>query len=378
MSGADGKSVRKGNRGEWSELYAFLQLLAEGQAAYCNGKLETIEGKCSLIQKVYRTASEPRVCYQVNRLKHCVEVIGESSTIEVSQSAFAEHAGYLLGAIKQLKQKESNTVPALEAFLDSISCDGVKAKSSDKADLRLVLHDIALGSTPELGYSVKSRLGGQSTLFNVNRDATNFLYRLTGVDSATAASAALLTPTDGSSKKDFRSLFRLLAERCVGHSFVGVCGRTFRGNLRLLDRDLEAILAECLWLYYTRDTSGVRTLAQAARHLAESDPLALNEPGGQPMYEYKLKQFLLAAALGMTSGTPWHGRFDANGGYIVVKESGEVACLHFYDRNNLEDYLFLNTAFETPSSSRHGFGTLSATAEPGVYTLTLALQVRFV
>lgn len=34
------------------------------------------------------------------------------------------------------------------------------------------------------------------------------------------------------------------------------------------------------------------------------------------MYAYKIKQFLLAFALGMTVSSPWDGCFNANGGYI--------------------------------------------------------------
>lgn len=39
------------------------------------------------------------------------------------------------------------------------------------------------------------------------------------------------------------------------------------------------------------------------------------------MYAYKIKQFLLAFALGMTVSSPWDGCFNANGGYIVVNST---------------------------------------------------------
>ncbi len=96
----------------------------------------------------------------------------------------------------------------------------------------------------------------------------------------------------------------------------------------------------------------------------------------QPIYEYKVKQFLLAFALGMTAAKPWQGKFNANGGYIVVKEDGDVVCYHFFDRNDLEDYLFYNTKFDTPSTSRHHFGSIYE--ENGELFLKLNLQVRFV
>ena len=48
----------------------------------------------------------------------------------------------------------------------------------------------------------------------------------------------------------------------------------------------------------------------------------------------------LAFALGMTASKAWQGKFNANGGFIVVKEDGDIVCCHFFDRNDLEDYLF--------------------------------------
>ena len=66
---------------------------------------------------------------------------------------------------------------------------------------------------------------------------------------------------------------------------------------------------------------------------------------------------------------------QANGGYIVIKEDGDIVCYHFFDRNDLEDYLFYNTRFETPSTSRHQFGNIYE--EDGEYYLKLNLQVRF-
>lgn len=65
----------------------------------------------------------------------------------------------------------------------------------------------------------------------------------------------------------------------------------------------------------------------------------------------------------------------ALGGYIVVKEDGEIVCYHFFDRNLLEDYLFFNTCFDTPSTERHEFGQLYF--ENGSCFLKLNLQVRF-
>jgi hypothetical protein len=73
----------------------------------------------------------------------------------------------------------------------------------------------------------------------------------------------------------------------------------------------------------------------------------------------------------MTSKKPWSGNFDVLGGYIIVKEDGEVLCYHIYNWNNFQDYLFNRTFIDTPSTERHKFGTLDGDK------LNLNFQIRF-
>ena len=72
----------------------------------------------------------------------------------------------------------------------------------------------------------------------------------------------------------------------------------------------------------------------------------------------------------------WDGTADATGGYIIVREDGEVLCYHLFNRNEFENYLLNNTKFETGSTSRHGFGSIYK--DNGKYYLKLNLQVRFI
>ena len=93
-------------------------------------------------------------------------------------------------------------------------------------------------------------------------------------------------------------------------------------------------------------------------------------------YEHKMKVLLLDAALGMTPSKEWKGRYDANGGYLVVRKDGEIVCYHFYNRNDVEDYLYHNTRFERGSRTRHNFGSLFK-GEDGKACIRLNLQIRF-
>ena len=146
----------------------------------------------------------------------------------------------------------------------------------------------------------------------------------------------------------------------------------FHNNLTLLDLGIEIIIAEALLLYYSGKS---KSLSDTIKQITATDPLNIMKCTDQPMYKYKVKQFLLTFALGMTSAKPWYGQFQANGGYIVVKEDGDIICYHFFDRNDLEDYLYYNTSFDTPSTTRHEFGKIYK--QDNEYFLKLNLQVRF-
>lgn len=89
-----------------------------------------------------------------------------------------------------------------------------------------------------------------------------------------------------------------------------------------------------------------------------------------------MKVLLLDSALGMTSAKEWRGKYDANGGYLVVRKDGEIVCYHFYNRNDVEDYLYNNTRFDRASRTRYGFGNLYRGDDGNVY-IKLNLQIRF-
>ena len=51
-------------------------------------------------------------------------------------------------------------------------------------------------------------------------------------------------------------------------------------------------------------------------------------------------------------------------------------CYHFYQRNDVEDYLYNNTRFERGSRTRHKFGRLFREQDGNAY-IRLNLQIRF-
>ena len=350
------------NKGEWSELYTFFKLLADGKLYCGDGKLNRYDDRFYPILKVFRNDAPDRISYKVQSAKNNILISGETIEMEVSQERFKAEAFKLLNYIKEMRGTVS--IDSVEQFMAEIKSPQVCAKSTDKADIRIVIHNLHTGSKPELGYSIKSKLGADSTLINASGDATNFVYKIEG-----------LSPSEFdkiNSQKYFKDKFNIIQSQGASVTFQHVAQSNLHNNLTMLDVGMERIIAECLLYYYS---GKIRTLEEATALLRSNDPLGFNCTS-QPIYEYKIKQFLLAFALGMTAGTPWQGTFNANGGYIVVKEDGDVVCYHFFDRNDLEDYLFFNTRFETPSQSRHKFGVVYV--ENNTTKMKLNLQIRFV
>jgi len=352
-----------GNKGEWSELYTFFKLLADGKICSGDGHLNVDSSKSFPILKVFRSDDiNNRTEFEINEHAKNVLIKRNGNIITITQDKFRDNANSLLNSIKQLCS--SGEILDVESFMYEIGERSIKASSSDKADIRLVIHDLRTGTTPELGYSIKSRLGGNSTLINSNKDSSNFVYEVENFSESSM--------DEFNSKTTFNSKTQLLNDENSSLRFCHVASGILQANLDLLDTSLAKIIGECLKFYYTQRA---RTLEACCNLLNEENPLGFNLQTQPLFYQYKIKQFLLAFALGMTVGHVWNCKFNANGGYIIVKEDGDVVCYHFFDRNDLEDYLFYNTVFDTPSTTRHDFGKIFK--ENDRYYLKLNLQIRF-
>lgn len=348
-----------GNKGEWSEIYTLFKVLADGKIYSADGQLNRIEDLFFLINEVIRKENNDiEYHYTINH--DSIRIIGDCVDFEIPRQTFSEAAQNLYHLI--INSHASSSFPEIERFMNQIQCYSLKAKSQDKADIRMVVHDLRTSMDHKLGFSIKSKLGGKSTLFNSNRDSSNFIYQVTGVSTDDILSF--------NQKTRFSDKMSLLSA-CGGKlCFYSLANLTFSDNLLYIDSDMDKILAACLLQYYGH--SG-RTIADVVERVKIENPC--HYPTSMDFYEHKIKQMLLSFALGMTSAKKWTGKYDANGGYIVVKEDGDVVCYHFYDRNDLEDYLYYNTGFETPSTTRHDFGYIYE--QDGSYWLKLNLQIRF-
>ena len=354
-----------GNKGEWSEIYVLLKLLGEKQVYAGNAELNKIEDLFYPILKVLRNEQGNKYEYSINDNIVIVSEEGEE-LLRKNVIDFLEKATQLLTVIQ--KSKGVFSAPEIERFMAEIRCNTLKAKSLDKTDICIVIHDLRTGMTPQLGFSIKSQVGNDSTLLNAGK-TTNVCYRINGCK----LSDAEIESINGINTRQ-KILDRTKAILRRGTlQYVSMDDTTFKNNLVLIDSLLPQIVSEILLQCYS---TGEYDLRKNTEEVSLRNPMNYDTSNNHAYYEHKIKNLLVASALGMVPHTPWNGKYDANGGYLVVKEDGEVLCYHFYDRNYFEDYLFRNTRLETPSTSRYGFGVIFK-GEDGNFYYKLNLQIRF-
>ena len=294
-------------------------------------------------------------------------VKGGDEEFRIPVSKFQDKAVLLLSKLKE-NTSAAFSIPGIENFINSFNCFTLKAKSSIKSDIRIIIHDQRTGTTPGLGFSIKSQLGEASTLLNAGK-TTNFIYR---IENIILSMDQIEKINNIDSRSKIKDRIEKIKELSGSLTFMKTENITFENNLTLIDSALPKIIAEVIYLYYT---SGNSRIIDLINEISRLNPLGFNLKSNHPYYSYKMKHFLTDIALGMMPSKVWTGELDATGGYLVVKDDGEILCYHIYDRNEFEDYLLNNTKLETASSTRHDFGKIYE--EEGDYYFKLNLQVRF-
>ena len=357
-----------GNIGEWSEIYTLLKVLGDKKLFAGDENIEKIEELFYPIISVLRTEANGKFEYILDKNIVLVNSNG-SELLSLPVSEFAQKATDTLEAIKENKRAKNRTfsIPEIEAFMQQIHCSSLKASSSAKTDITIIIHDQRTNNTPELGFSIKSQLGGASTLLNAGK-TTNFQYKVLGL---TEDQIIQINEIDTRSKiKDRLAKIRELGGTVV---FEKPNNAIFNNNLILIDSLLPHIIAVVINDFYSGTESKLDKLISL---IEENNPLKFDKSHSHLFYTYKIKKFLTDAALGMMPSKVWSGHYDATGGYLVVKEDGDVLCYHLYNRNEFEQYLLSNTKLETASSTRHEFGSIYN--ENNEYYINLNLQIRFI
>lgn len=354
-----------GNKGEWSEIYTLFKLLGDKQLFLGNKDIEKLEGVVYPILKVLRIENNESFEYSIK--DEIILISGRKEVLKIAINEFKEKAKFLLEKIKN--NNKTFSVPEIEEFMRSINCISLKANSTVKTDIKIVIHDQKTNQQPTLGFSIKSQLGSPSTLLNAGK-TTNFIFEISN-GKLEQLDIENINSIESKSKimDRINSILQLKGEL----NFYKTEKQIFSNNLILIDSRLPEILSQIVYKFYS---SSYTTIVDLVREISTKNPLDFDISNEHKFYEYKIKRFLTDIALGMMPSKVWSGEYDATGGYLIVKENGDVLCYHIYNKNEFENYLFNNTKLETASSTRHDFGSIYE--ENGELFFKLNLQIRFI
>ncbi len=237
--------------------------------------------------------------------------------------------------------------PDIERFLNELQIHSIK-DVGNKRDITITIEDFHSHVKDTLGFSIKSLLGKDSTLFNAGA-GTNFIYEV--IFNPTIPKPDLdefNRATYNARRKIGERLERLATEYGANIEFRGTQSPRFQRNLELVDCCLPRILSEAVLIYYRY---GINSVKKCVDKLKEVNPLGFDLSDGHPFYEYKMRRFLQDVAMGLYPESTWTGVYDATGGQIIVKQSGDIVCYHIYEQNRFLNFLMDSTRFEQAATS---------------------------
>jgi len=371
-SNEESPNVPTGNKGEWGEVYAFFRLLSKPLLRQCDENLRTVtedvgEGSDEIgivyFNQILRRPhkDQPPLCYILDEDNNQWRVTSNGISKVVSSVDCDKQAKKLLRDIHGWGKGRTKHFPdAYDFLVNQLLATSIKAKSEDKQDIELTIKEKISGSFMRCGFSIKSLFGSKPTLLNPSRP-TCFTYKISGIDIETAyeiqgysVSTIEYKPVP---KGWIPSIVYRIQEKGGALALYSM-HETFEKNMEFIDTKMAQMISYYVLEAYAKKPSATmgrgssRRIKAMTRRISKSNPLGFSERNKDLLYEYKIKRFLEAVALGLTPSTEWCGEEDASGGYIIVKSNGELVAFLIYDRAQLLSYLFNNTQLEHPSFSR--------------------------
>jgi len=228
-----------GNRGEWSEIYAFLKLLGDRRIYGADSNLDARKDVYYDINKIVREeATGKQIEYVVNDDLKSVDVIADGTVkMRFVFEKYAEEAEYLFGQI--CSHEGSFTIDRTVEFMEKISCTKLKSPPKDKTDIVVGVHDYRTGMDPILGFSIKSNLGNPSTLLNAS-GATNFIFELKGATDEDLKMINSLFEFRNSKEglkehSDLKRRAQYIRDKGIDLEFIRMQSDIFESNMTIID-----------------------------------------------------------------------------------------------------------------------------------------------
>ena len=338
------------NRGEWTEAYVFLRLLGEGRIYGASAEL--IRDEKTYIDIVNIIRDEPNAYFKFERFIENetakVRAFGEDNVIFkiITAPELNEKATFLYNEIMSSSGgRRKLKVPVIQEYLEELKFSSPKANLSDKAceeygakaDIIITAQNSLDNSTSTEGFSIKSHLGSNPTLFNCSQ-TSGFVYSIPGCD---VAGMHRINALDS-----FRAMIDYIKDN-YSLEYAGCRNPIFEQNIGIVDSRMDEILNEAMLIllgYYGDNIS--TDLPTVCKKLIERNPI--KRINASEFYSAKIKDFLFASFAGMTASRPWSGRKKLAGGYIDVSQNGDLLYYRAISDDIFANYLFQNTKVDLP------------------------------
>ena len=312
---------------EWSELYVFFRLLADGKVSLGTPQAKKEDEKYRPIAMIQREEHDGTRRYYIE--EEVIRMEGEKVEKSIPREDFATVADLILDAIKNSSADEVTSPDGVEEFLDEAGIFDLEARTEDRTDFSIAFwHPTVnkINALPESPTEVAERM--------------MMIERLGGV-----------------------------------LKYSDVADRVFRCNLLMIDLHFPRVLAEMVRMMHL---DGITRVSELTEQMKIINPLKIKEEliSKHGFYEFKMKQFLLALALGMRPAKIYNGTDSAVEGILLVDGKGEVLCYHKSEKKTFEDFLYLNSRLEKGSVDKDKYGFLER--ENGVYYFKLNVKIGLI
>lgn len=362
-------------RKELGELYTFFRLLADGSVSMgtTDGKAEETQWPVALVQRTehdgVRRYSIGPADIRVRRGKVDKNGVFQSEGGDgrlFPREGFKEAAAKIWTLLKTVPEDKPEVPEDLEAFLDALCIYNLEAQTEDRTDISLAFWN---ADAPLTGFSIRCRLAPMGPLLDGGR-AANLKLEQCGI-KFTSSMANKINALSGSST-EVADRMRAI-ERLGGVlKYADVADRVFRCNLSMIDLHFPRLLAEMVRLMHME---GIARVSDVTERIKAINPLKIKDEliHKHKFYEFKVKQLLLALALGMRPAKIYNGTGSAVEGMLLATAEGEVLCYHQSRRQVFADFLYRNTRLEkgNPAKDKHGF----LEKENGMYYFKLNAKI---
>lgn len=358
-----------GNKGEWSEIYVLLRLLQDRKLFLANEKLKKLADDCiDIFEIIWSNSNTDFITYNLRTEDAIFVTKDRKISNSIDRDLLTELTELLFQEIIENK-KTTFTFSNFRKLSDNLYINRIKSPANKKNDVELVIFNERIQAEVTEGFSIKSELGGFSTIVNASKH-TIFVYEVKGLNQIDIdrINSIFIERSNGKHSVDVTKRIKYIIK--AGGSIIPyeMRSKVYKDNLIKVDSLLPDIISHLILESYL---SGEKKLVK----LSDTEVTLKSIQLSKTKIRNVLGEYLDASLFGLMPSKDWTNYHNTNG-LIVAKRNGEVLTFYIYNRKHLWEYLINNCFLDTPSTSRYKTGTIYQDKDSRRCFIDLCLQVR--